>query len=197
MRFERRSYTTLPRQPQLPHQPPQPTRGELSLHHHDPNGASAFIPDDRYTDDVYHLRFAGTEVMSLSSSPKLVKGNLVRQSGAPAFTGHYMVTIISREDLLSDTVIFVPDGHQTIPLSGSTDLESGDLFGTSLSPLVQVPLATLGHPSLDPPAPPPTPGVHALHDNIPVASEKPPPADPHDPPTAPCLQLLARLDADQ
>ena len=197
MRFERRSYTTLPRQPQLPHQPPQPTRGEFSPRHHDPNGASAFIPDDRYTDDAYHLRFAGTKVISLSSSPKLVKVNLVRQSGAPAFTGHYMVNTISREDLLPDTVIFVSDGHQTLSLSGSIDLEPGDLLGTSLSPLVQVPLATLGHPFLDPPAPPPTPGVHALHDNIPVASENPPPVFPHDPPTAPCPQLLARLDADQ
>ena len=192
MRFERRSYTTLPRQPQLPHQPPQPTRGALSLHHHDPNGASAFIPDDRYTDDVYHLRFAGMKVISLSSSV-----NPVRQPGAPAFTGQYMVNMLPREDLLTDKVIFVSDGHQTIPLSGSIDLEPGDLLGTSLSPLMQVPLATLGHPSLDPPAPPPTPGVHALHDNIPVASENPPPADPHDPPTALCPQLLARLDADQ
>ena len=84
-----------------------------------------------------------------------------------------MVKMISREDLLPDTVIFGSDGHQTIPLSGSTDLYPGDLLGTSLSPLVQVPLATLGHPSLNPPAPPPTPGAHALHDNIPVASENP------------------------
>ena len=197
MRFERSSCITLLRQPQLPHQPPQPIRGELSLHHHDTNGASAFIPDDRYTDDIYHLRFAGTKVISLSSSPKVIKVNLVRQSGAPAFTGQYMVNMLPREDLLTDKVIFVFDGHQTIPLPGSTDLELGDLLGTSLSPLVQVPLATLGYPSLDPPAPPRTPGVHALHDNIPVASENPPPADPHDPPTAPCPQLLARLDANQ
>ena len=119
-------------------------------------------------------------------SPKLVKVNLVRQSGAPAFTGHYIVNMISREDLLPDTVMFVSDGHQTIPLSGSTDLEPGDLLGNSLSPLVQVPLATLGHPSLDPPAPPPTPGVHALPDNIPVAHENPPPTEPHVPSTAPC-----------
>ena len=62
---------------------------------------------------------------------------------------------------------------------------------------MQVPLATLGHPSLDLPSPPPTPCVHALHDNIPVASDNPPRADPHVPLTAPCPQLLARLDADQ
>ena len=106
-----------------------------------------------------------------------------------------MVNMLPREDLLTDKIIFADT--RLSHLSGSTDLEPGDLLGTSLSPLVQVPLATLGHPSLDPPASPPTLGVHALHDNIPVASEDPPPADPHDPPTAPCSQLLARLDADQ
>ena len=141
--------------------------------------------------------FGDNKVISLFSSPKLVKVNLVRQSGAPAFTGHYMGNILPRGDLLPDTVIFVSDGHQTIPLSGSTDLEPGDLLGTSLSPLVQVPLATLGRPSLDPPAPPPMPGVHAPHGSIPVAIENPTPAHPHDPPTSPCPQLLARLDADQ
>ena len=130
-------------------------------------------------------------------STKLVKVNLLRQSGASAFTRHYMVNMFSREHLLHDTAIFVSDGHQIMPMSGSTDLEPSDLLGTSLSPPLQVPIATLGHPYLDPPAPPPTPGVHALHDNILVASENPPPADPHVPPTAPCPQLLARLNADQ
>ncbi len=194
MRFGQRSYTTLPRQPSLPHHNPPPTQGELTLHHHGPSGTSAFIPDDRYTDDVYHLRFAGTKTVSLSPTPTLVKVNLVRQSGAPAFTGNYMVNMDPREDPLSDTAIFVSDGYQTVPLSGSTDLEPGDLLGTSSSPLVQVPLATLEHPSLDPT---PIPDVHALHDNIPVANEGPPSADPPPPPKSPCPTLLARLDTDQ
>ena len=197
MRFGRRSYTTLPRQPSLPHQPPEPTRGELHLHHSDPNGASAFVPDDRSTDDIYHLRFAGPIAISLSTTPTLVEVNLVRQSGAPAFTGNYMVNMLPREDPLSDSVLFVSDGYQTIPLSGSTDLEPGDLLGTSTSPLVQVPLATLRRLSLDPPTPSPIPNVHALHDNIPVDNEDPPPTDPPPTPKAPCPQLLARLDTDQ
>ena len=147
MRFDRRSYTTLPREPQLPHQPPQPTRGELSLHHHDPNRASAFILNDLYTNDIYHLRFADTKDLSISSSPQFVKVNLVRQSGAREYTGHYMVNMLSRKDLLPDKVLLVSDGHLTIPLPGSTDLEPGDLLRTSLSQLVQVPLTTHRHPS--------------------------------------------------
>ena len=187
MRFEQRSYTT------LPHQPHQPIRGELGLHHHDRNGAAAFIPDDRSTDDVYHLRFSGPNTISLSSTPTPVEVNLVRQSGAPAFTGNYMVNMLPREDPLSDTAVFVSDGYQTIPLSGSTDLEPGDLLGTSSSPLVQVPLASLRHLPPDPDVP----NVHALHDNIPVANDDLPPTDPPPESKSPSPQLLARLDTDQ
>ena len=173
------------------------TRGELSLSHHDPNGASAFIPDDRSTDDVYHLRFAGNKAISLSSTPQLAKVNLVRQSGAPAFTGNYMVSMLPRESPLSDMAIFVSDEYQTVRLSGSTDLEPDDLLGTSSSPLVQVPPTTLGHPSWDSSPAPPFLDVRALHDNIPEADQSPSTADPPTAPNASCPQLLARLDADQ
>ena len=107
MRFEQRSYTTLPRQHLLPHHPPQPIRGKLSLYHHDPNGASAFIPDNRSADDIYHLRFTGEPQLS-RFRPTLFEVNLVRQSGTPAFTGNCMFNMLPREDPLSDTVIPVP-----------------------------------------------------------------------------------------
>ena len=72
----------------------------------------------------------------------------MRQSGAPGFTGNYMVNMLPREDPLSDIAMFVSDRYQTILLSGSTDFEPGDLLGTSTSPLVQLPSATLRHLSL-------------------------------------------------
>lgn len=59
MRFKHRKYTT------APYQPRQPIRGKLVLHDHDPNGASAQIPDGRSINDVYHLRFAGATTISL------------------------------------------------------------------------------------------------------------------------------------
>ena len=130
MRFEQRSYTT------LPHQPPGPLFGDLSLLHHDHNRAAAFIPDDRSEDDVYHLQYAGIRTISFLTTPALVKVTLVRQYGAPAFTGHYLVDMLSRDDPLSDAAILVSERHQTIPLSSSTELESGGLFGTSFAPLV-------------------------------------------------------------
>jgi len=209
MRFERRSYTT------LPHQPPGPALGELSLFHHDPDGAAAFVADDHSTNDIYHLRYTGTQAISLSTTPTLVEVNLVRQSGAPAFTGNYMVNMLPRDDFLSDTAIFVSDGQQTIPLTGHTDLEPGDLLGTSSSPLVQVPLSTIVDPSPEPPPitiKPEACGVCVIlcarrnflpvalslftTNDIPVAREFPPSADP-PPPKTPCSQLLARLDTDQ
>ncbi|CAN0579185.1 unnamed protein product, partial [Laminaria digitata] len=74
---------------------------------------------------------------------------LVRQSGAPAFTGNYMFNMLPRDDFLSDTAIFVSNGQQTIPLTEHTDLEPGDLLGTSFSSLVQVPLSTIVDPSTE------------------------------------------------
>ena len=128
MRFEQRSYTT------LPHQLPEPTLGELSRSHYDPDRASAFIPDDRSPYDVYHLPYVDAETISLSAIPTLANVNLVRRSGAPAFTGNYMVNMLPRDDFLADTEIFVSDGYKTIPLSGSNDLEPGDLLGIPSSP---------------------------------------------------------------
>ena len=152
MRFEQRLYTT------LPHQPPGPLLGELSLLHHDLNRAATFIPDGRSTDDVYHLRYAGTRTTSLSTTPTLVEVNLVRQSGAPAFTGNYLVDMLPRDDPPSDTAFFVSGGHKTIPFSGSTELEPEDFLGTSSSPSVQVPIAPCPTLPWSPlrPFPPPT-----------------------------------------
>ena len=85
--------------------------------------------------------------------------------------------MLPREDLLSDTAVFVSDGRQTIPIAGFADLEPGHLLGISTSSLVQVPLSSLGHRSLDPLPPTPILNIRALHDNIPVADEGLPPAD--------------------
>ena len=153
MRFKQRLSTT------LPNQGPGLLLDELSLLHHDPNRAAAFVPDDRSTDDIYHLRYAGTRTISLSTTPILVEVNLVRQAGAPAFTGNCLVDMLPRDDPLSDRAIFVSDGHRTIQLSGSTELERGDLLGSSSAPLVQMSISTLFDPSLEPPPPLPAPNV--------------------------------------
>ena len=105
MRFEERTFTTLPRQP------PQPTFGELSFCTPFSDGFSTFIQDDRLPDDVYHLRYAGREAVSLTSAPSLVQVNLVRSSGMPALTGSYLVDMLHRDGLSSDSELFVAHGH--------------------------------------------------------------------------------------
>ena len=50
---------------------------------------------------------------------------------------------------------------------------------------------------LDSPPPNPIPNAHALHYNIPVADEGPPPAGACPQPNVPCPHFLARLDTDQ
>ena len=143
MRFEQRWNTT------IPHQTPRTLLGELPLSHHDPNPAGASSPADRSTDDVTHLQYAGTHTISLSNTPILVEVNLVRQSGAPAFTGNCLVSMLPRDDPLSDTASFVSDWHQRIQLFGSTELEPGGLLGASSSLLAQVLIFTLADPSTD------------------------------------------------
>ena len=50
-------------------------------------------------DDVYHLRYADREVVSLMSTPSFVQVNLVRSSGMPAVTGNYLVDMLHRDGL--------------------------------------------------------------------------------------------------
>ena len=81
--------------------------------------------------------------MSLNSSPQLVPVNLTRHNESPALTGHYMVDIITTHDGQDPSEHFVVSGRQTIPLTGYSDLEPGDILGTASAPLLRVPLEAL------------------------------------------------------
>ena len=104
-------------------------------------GLPTFISDNRPTTDTFHLEFAGVHAISLLSTPSLVPVSLVRSSGVPALTGHYLIGILPRDGVSSETEVFVANGYQTIPLSESTDLEPGGLLGASpyASPMVAIP----------------------------------------------------------
>ena len=62
---------------------------------------------------------------------------------------------------------------------------------------MKVPVSTLSDPFLELPPPLPAPDVHALHDNIPVANEGLTSVIPPLPLSTPCLDLQARLQANQ
>ena len=102
--------------------------------------------------------------------------------------------MLHRDGLSSDSEIFVAHGQQHRPLWGFTDLEPGDLLGTSSSPF-PIPPSALQDPSTEHP---PTPSdIHDLHDNILVAVDASSPTDASTPRTTPCPKLLERLDNSQ
>ena len=192
MRFGLRSYTT------LHHQPPGPTLGEFSLFSRDPTRGTTHILDHRH---IYPLRYSGAQAVSPSTTPSLPPSIRWRPSSfafdhpkpttfdtlapkqfrlrppqawytyAPATAGNYLVDIFPLGGTNSHTAVFISEGRQTVPFSGPTSYEPGNLFGCSYSPLAQVPLSTPTDPSPEPHPSPPYPGAHALHDNIPVAND--------------------------
>ena len=48
--------------------------------------------------------------------PKMLEVNLVRCSGAPALTGHYMVDTLPHDELFTTSELFLADGRQMVPL---------------------------------------------------------------------------------
>ena len=156
--------------------------GELTLSHTFDdayNSTTTYIWSCETTNVVHHLIYDGPG-MSLTSSPQLVPVKLTRLNGSPALTGHYMVTT---HDDQYRSEHFVASGRQTIPLTGNSDLEHGDILGTASAPLLRVSLeALVQHNELsDDTADSEAPAINAA----PNTSEQP------------STELLHRLDDDQ
>ena len=105
--------------------------------------------------------------------------------------------MLSRDGLSSETEIFVTDGRQSIALLGFANLEPGDILGTSPSPLIQIPLPALHAASTVLLPITHTTDADALRDSIHVAVDGLPSTETQPTPTAPCPELLARLNADE
>ena len=114
------------------------------------DGLPTFIHDNRPTTVTFHLEFAGVHTISLSPTPSLIRVNSMRSLGVPALTGHYLVDMLPRDSLSSETQIIVTDGLQTILLSGFTDLEPGTVLETCSCPLIQIRTSTLHDPPTEP-----------------------------------------------
>ena len=85
MRFYTRSYRSFPPRPS-----DQRVFGERTLSHHDPTGASAFVPDPLASGEGFHLRYDGTDRVTMSDEPQLLAVNLVGNNGLSTRTGYYM-----------------------------------------------------------------------------------------------------------
>lgn len=158
MRFVQRTTYTTPS-----HLPSQTTFGDRSLATPYTDSLSTLIHGNRPAADTFHLDFAGVHAISLSSTLSLAPVHLVRSSDIPALTGHYLVDMLPRDGLPSETEIFVTNDYQNIPLSGFTDLEPGDLLETSFFPFIQTPISVLQDLHTESPPTPAGNDVHALY----------------------------------
>ena len=139
----------------------------------------------------FHLRNYGAVGVTRSDEPQLIAVNLVRSNDSQALTGHNLVDMLPKSDLLSEEEHFVASGRQVIPLVGVSNLEPGDLIGVAHAPLICVPLDALQHdarpsgPSSDPPG---VTSVSALTASPLAASAAP---------ASPSPALLKRLTPEQ
>ena len=126
------------------------------LSHHAPTGASAIVPDPLAFGGGFHLRYDGADRVTLLDEPQVLAVNLVRSSNLPALTGHYLVEMLSRPDLLLAEEQFAASGRQVLSIKGATDLGPGDLLGDAHALLMRAPSAVFQSTNSAPAVSPPT-----------------------------------------
>ena len=88
--------------------------GELTLSHHATAGVAAYAVDPTLSNGDFHLRFDGTTGVTLSDEPQLLAVILVRSTGSPVLTRHYVVNILPQPDNCSGQKHFVVSGRQVL-----------------------------------------------------------------------------------
>ena len=185
MRFNTPSYRSFPPRPF-----DRRVFWELTLSHHAPAGASAFVPDPFASGGGFHLRYNGANRVTLADEPQLLAVNLVRINGLPALTGHYLVEMLPRPDFLLAEEHFAASGRQILPISGATDLEPDDLLGVAHAPLMHAPIAVFQSTNS---APAVSPSTNALE----VAAISEPSLAEAAATASPSPALLERLTPEQ
>ena len=128
MHFNTRSYRSFPPRPS-----DQRVFGELTLSHHAPTGASAFVPDPLASGGGFHFRYDGADHVTLSDEPQLLAVNLVRSNGLPALTGHYLVECYPSRTSLLPKSMFPIQGDWSSP-SVARPTSSPAIFWESPTP---------------------------------------------------------------
>lgn len=72
---------------------------------------------------------------------------VVRKDGSRARTRNYPIGMLPQTALCSYEEHYVTAGCEQIPLAGASELEPGDLLGTTAAQLLQVPLTAVAHDS--------------------------------------------------
>ena len=135
MRFNNRSYRSLPRRPS-----DNQIFIELELSHHAPAGVRAYAVDPVASGGGIHLRYDGAVGVTLSDEPQVLAVNVDRSNGSQALTGHYSGDMLPQSEMHSVEEHFVASGQQVLALVGVANLDPGDILGVAHTPLVCVPL---------------------------------------------------------
>ena len=89
------------------------------------------------TENDYHLRCVGKDMVSLTSHPCMLMVMLVRADNTPSMTGSYFVQILDGWNL-DENAMVVSQGKQNILFSSReySEIPSGALLGTSNGPMI-------------------------------------------------------------
>ena len=140
MWFSERAYRTLPPRPS-----DNRVLGNLTLSRQHSSGTVDFASDFSVPTGCYHLLYAGDRGISLTRNHQLVPVSMVCNNGSPALAGSYVVDTLYRANDISVDENLVENGLQQTPLAGTTELELGNLLGTSCCPLLRVPVESWLH----------------------------------------------------
>ena len=137
LKFRNHTYATLPKEAK------RPMEGVLTLSRNPEKNVALVHPTN--TENDYHLRYAGKDMVSLTSHPCMLMAMLVRVDNTPAMTGSYFLQTLDGWNLDEDAMI-VRKGKQNIPFSSHEYLEirSGALSGTSNGPMLLTTLEKAG-----------------------------------------------------
>ena len=157
--------------------------GELTLSHHAPTGASAFVYDPLAVGGGFHLRYESADRVILSDEPQLLAVNLVCSNGLPALKGHYHVEMLPQPNLLLEEHA-AASGRQILCTSGAIYLHSGNLLGVAHAPVMRAPIAVFQSTNSAPAVSPSTnaPEIAASLEN-PLSQQ----VQPRPRPRLPCL----------
>ena len=126
MRFNDRSYRTLPPRPGN-----NRVLGELTLSLPGLHGATAVVADSSARHESFYLLYAGGAGSTFSRDHRLVEA------------GCHLVDMLHAADIFSTEEHIVKNGRQFIPLAGVADLKPGALLGISSTRLLRVRLETI------------------------------------------------------
>ena len=97
LKFRNHTYATLPKEAK------RPMEGVLTLSRNPEKNVALVHPTN--TENDYHLRYVGKDMVSLTSHPCMLMAMLVRVDNTPAMTGSYFLQTLDGWNLDEDAMV--------------------------------------------------------------------------------------------